>query len=491
MRNWPLAMASLVLGMAVVLGPARAADNYRMGAASEVITPKVAPDAPPVWLAGYGPGRQAEAVHDDIYARATVISDGKYTVAIVACDLIGLFREDVLRIRKDVDQLQLKPPIDYVLVSSTHTHAGPDTVGLWGPIGRTGVNAEHLKQVRAACVEVTRHAHAAMRPATLRIAHADVNEMAQLIGDSRQPIVIDSQLTVVQAKDETGRVIVTWVNMPCHPEVLGSRNKQLSSDFPSTERKHLEEKFGGTAIHNTGTVGGLLAPREPKTHPITNQPIPTEPIEQMMAYGRLIGTIAERALAKSVPLAGPIRADAKELLIPLWNPMYRLGAQMSILRRQVFDEKGERTSIPATAPAPATPDAASADAPRTAPTGPEFFLKTEVARLTIGDLEIAAIPGEIYPELTLGKIQAPQDPGADFQGAPQEPSVFGLMRGQHRMLVGLANDEIGYILPKSQWDWVAPYAYGRKDRQYGEANSCGPEAGPRIMAAWAALVKDR
>lgn len=480
-------MSGVLLGLA----PAWATDGYRIGAASQVITPKVAPDAPPVWLAGYGPGRQAEIVHDDIYARAMVVSDGQYSAALVACDLIGLFREDVLRIRKDVGQLQLKPPIDYVLVSSTHTHAGPDTLGLWGPVGRTGVNPDYLKQIRAACVRTIQDAHAAMRPATLHIAHADANEKTPLIGDSRQPIVIDSQLTVVQARDEAGNVVLTWVNMPCHPEVLGSRNKQLSSDFPSTERTYLEQKFGGLAIHNTGTIGGLLAPREPKTHPTTHEPFPTEPIEQMMAYGRLIGTIAEQALANSEPLVGPIQADAKEVLIPLWNPMYRLGAQMSILRRQVFDEKGERTSIPATAPAPTLPEATSADTPATATAGPEFFLETEVARLTIGNLDIAAIPGEIYAELTLGRIQTPQDPGADFQGAPREPSVFGLMKGKHKMLIGLANDEIGYILPKSQWDWVAPYAYGRKDRQYGEANSCGPEAGPRIMAAWASLVEER
>ena len=166
MRYQTVALAFLVLGMVVGFSTAWASDGYRVGAAVEVITPKVAADAPPVWLAGYGVGRQAEVVHDDIYARAMVINDGKYSVAIVACDLIGLFREDVMRIRKEVDQLQLKPPIDYVLVSSTHTHAGPDTVGLWGPVGRTGVNADHLKQVRAACVKAVGEAHAAMRPAT-------------------------------------------------------------------------------------------------------------------------------------------------------------------------------------------------------------------------------------------------------------------------------------------------------------------------------------
>jgi len=31
------------------------------------------------------------------------------------------------------------------------------------------------------------------------------------------------------------------------------------------------------------------------------------------------------------------------------------------------------------------------------------------------------------------------------------------MKGQMNMLLGLANDQIGYIIPKSQWDEKAPF----------------------------------
>ena len=44
------------------------------------------------------------------------------------------------------------------------------------------------------------------------------------------------------------------------------------------------------------------------------------------------------------------------------------------------------------------------------------------------------------------------------------------------MVVGLANDEIGYVIPRSQWDAKAPFAYGRSEDQYGEVNSTGPQA---------------
>jgi hypothetical protein len=59
------------------------------------------------------------------------------------------------------------------------------------------------------------------------------------------------------------------------------------------------------------------------------------------------------------------------------------------------------------------------------------------------------------------------------------------------MLVGLANDEIGYILPKRQWDEKAPFCYGRKKAQYGESNSVGPEAGPILCKAFQDLLSGK
>ena len=56
------------------------------------------------------------------------------------------------------------------------------------------------------------------------------------------------------------------------------------------------------------------------------------------------------------------------------------------------------------------------------------------------------------------------------------------------MLVGLANDEIGYIIPKRQWDEKPPFCYGRKKAQYGEGNNLGPETAPLLCKAFKELV---
>ncbi len=102
--------------------------------------------------------------------------------------------------------------------------------------------------------------------------------------------------------------------------------------------------------------------------------------------------------------------------------------------------------------------------------------------LTFGDAGIACVPGELYPEIANGGITRP--PGADFDLEPVEvPSIRASMPGRVKFLIGLANDEIGYIIPKSEWDDAAPWLDGSATRHYGEINSLGPDTGPTIHAA--------
>ncbi len=58
-----------------------------------------------------------------------------------------------------------------------------------------------------------------------------------------------------------------------------------------------------------------------------------------------------------------------------------------------------------------------------------------------------------------------------------------LLPGKAALLLGMANDEVGYIIPKRQWDGKSPFAYGRTASQYGEVNSCGAETAAVLMEA--------
>src|SRR6185503_8684692 len=106
-----------------------AADDapVQAGFAEADITPKVGKDLPPVYVAGFGKNRVATGVHDPIMARAVVLQHKDEKIALVSVDLVGLFLPRIEKIRREL------PGFSYVLVSSTHNHEGPDTLGLWGP----------------------------------------------------------------------------------------------------------------------------------------------------------------------------------------------------------------------------------------------------------------------------------------------------------------------------------------------------------------------
>ncbi|MEW5851802.1 MAG: hypothetical protein AB2A00_23635 [Myxococcota bacterium] len=63
------------------------------------------------------------------------------------------------------------------------------------------------------------------------------------------------------------------------------------------------------------------------------------------------------------------------------------------------------------------------------------------------------------------------------------------MGGVVNMVLSLANDEVGYLVPSWQWQVSerAPYLCHAWDH-YEETNSVGPEASPRVEAALQRLM---
>src|SRR5437868_9693080 len=114
-------------------------------------------------------------------ARAVVFATGKARVALVSVDVVGLFREPVERIRKGL------PGFAYVLVSSTHNHEGPDTLGLWGPnFFQSGLDPQYLARVQLGIVQAVLQADQALQPAAARLGTARAPE---LLHDGREPYV--------------------------------------------------------------------------------------------------------------------------------------------------------------------------------------------------------------------------------------------------------------------------------------------------------------
>jgi hypothetical protein len=437
----------------------------RVGFAQSDVTPELGKK--PVWLAGFGKGRKATRVHDPIMARALVLAAEKEKIALVAVDVVGLFHETAERVREQL------PGFTYVLVSSTHNHEGPDTLGLWGPnLFQSGLDHDYLRRVEAGIVTAVRQADAAREPVQARIGTARAPE---LLHDGREPYVKHDELVALRFIGAGGKDVGLLVQWNCHPETLDSKNTEVSADFVAATVAHLHKRFHCPVVYLTGTVGGLMTSLHVEVKNDAGTPLADGTFAKTERYGQLVGQLAEKALASSQPISlTPLHAKTRHVYLPLDNTFYQMARKLGVLQRRAYLWTGDpHRAEPADEKALGTQ---------------KLCVRTEVGYLRLGALEVAAIPGEIYPELVLGKVQDPADPAADFPQAAVEPSLYAQLKGPHRMMIGLANDEIGYILPKRQWDEKPPYCYGRKKAQYGEVNSLGPETGPLVCEAFRALV---
>jgi hypothetical protein len=467
--------ALLALLVAVVVGSAMpdepkspAQPDLQVGFGEVDITPKLGDR--PVYMAGFGQNRKATKVNDPLFARVVVFKDGKKKIALVSVDLVGFFLTSVARVRKNL------PGFDHVVVSSTHTHEGPDTLGLWGPGPfKSGVDPEYIKKIEQDIVSAVKKADAASVVVTARIGTARAPE---LLHDAREPIVKHDELVAIlfrsKKDDKPAGVLVQW---NCHPETLDSKSTALSADYVGVTVKYLKDRYRCPAAYFTGTVGGLMTTMHVDVKDRDGKKLAEGTWEKTERYGVLLGELAEKAIKDAKPLTlTPLEARTRGVFLPLENKLYMLARQLGVLQRDAYLWKG---------------DPYRAEGAPINETMKPLAMKTEVGYLRLGELHVACIPGEIYPELVLDRVQDPPDPGADFPKAPIEPALYKQMKGPYRMILGLANDEIGYIIPKRQWDEAAPFCYGRKKAQYGEKNSIGPDAAPLICKAFADLVTEK
>lgn len=421
-----------------------------------------------LWLAGFSAGRPAAGVHDDLWARTMVMDNGSCRVSVTVLDAIGLFHDDVIDVRNMVSE---SAKTTYSIIASTHVHEAPDLLGLWGKNHfSSGVDPAYKNFVKKQAAESIIQACEILQPAVLNIFE-DESSTASLVRDSRLPIVKDTALRLLQAVNrETGEhlgLLMLWAD---HPETLWADNMQITSDFPHffregmedgirLEGELLEKGLGGTAIYVNGSIGGLLTTDRSVAveHPFSGESFSEPSFEKAEAQGAQLALAALTALKRepetTLKDAG-ITIQASTLELPLNNPLFILGSGLGIL------DRGHSSWM---------------------------RLRTEISILTIGPLSFLCFPGEVYPELVYGGITTPA--GRDYPIAPVEtPALIGELPGRHKFIIGLANDEIGYIIPKSEWDNEAPFLYGMEDSPYGETNSPGPETGPLIHAKAMELI---
>jgi len=429
--------------------------------------PAVVNHTDPVFMAGFGDNRRATDYNDRLWARGVVVDRDGSRVAIVSIDVVGYFKDEIDTIRA---LMSPSSDIDFVLVSSTHQHEGPDTLGIWGPDPLTsGIDYGYLDFVNASVADCIDDAASNLQPALLYYATTDsaglsagvdpeddgfgVSDGKVLAGDAAlAPAtggrIVDPIITsMVFAKDDgnEANVIATLVNFGSHPESMGSGNTHITSDFPHYVRERLEAEYGGVGIWLSGDLGVLQGPLDiDVVDPDTQALAPRRTFRWAEVHGT---QLAERAISaidavmlkpntkddpklirKNGDAAPKIRfATVDPVPVQLDNPFFRFFIALGVLdvRRSLYTNGSPDPSVgfPYPPPFDTLPQALGED------------LHSEVSVLRIGDGQFAVVPTELDPQIGNTYRAALEDEGAD-----------------HTLIAGLGNDHIGYQVPYAKWD---------------------------------------
>lgn len=404
-------MVMTVVALALVAAPAAEAKKkptFLVGAAKTSTDPA---DGVRLCLGGYGDcggsdgGRTMTHVKDPMFARAIAFGDERGGSFILAHTTnVGLFASyktiagvGLYHARQEI-AARTGIPADHVVIQSDHSHAGPDTIGIWG-----GVPTSYLEQLQEATVDAAVRAWKARRPADVFVGTASGPGITSSYG-SEPNLETDDEFRLLWAEDrETGERIATFANYSPHATVLGSGNKGASGDWPEWAATMVEERFGGGGLGSVGTLGREDFGAE--------EDGAEGEAEARARLDRMIAAATEAG--RKVPAARGVEARTVFIREPIMQPI--------LFANLVPEGTAEKTG--------ALGYDISIDRDHAAPWLTAGLIGTYAGAARVGDVFLGSSPGEPFPEVQ--------------QYLRDEGGVSGARAHFH---LGAANDFLGYML---------------------------------------------
>jgi len=384
---------------------------FQVGFAKVDVTPDI-----PVMMAGYGSAflsdrfcRWSTGVHDPLYAHAVAFDDPQnQPIILIVLDNVGTITNEIVRIQAEIAQA-LEIQEKSIVVAATHTHHGPDTIGLWGVIvpPETGRQEEVIEQIVQGAVQAGIDAYEARVPARLEYAVGEESRchFNKVFLDPNR--IMDSTLTLIAAYDENDRLIGSLLNWAAHPTLLTADNTLISADYPGSYYKYMDQELGGTHMFVNGAIGASI---------------------QVLAvndgWKKWIAQSADWDDWEDIGVA--FMQDALELMDraePIEDPsiwLLETSEVNALVENLIFWLASEVDLIPREVP----------------PVGE--YGTTYMTTFAIGPVTFGTVPGEYVP---------------DYSFAIRE-----VMGGDAQVIIGLGMDWIGYAITPEQYENIA-YLY--------------------------------
>jgi len=432
----------------------------KAGVAKVNITPPVG-----VPMSGYAARKEpSQGVHDELYAKALVLDDGKQRIAMVISDLLYLdedFTESVRRLTEESTGIGGQN----VMVAVTHTHAGPvgcclnlmyrlEDEGVVNRIKGMRSLVEDLRSVLERKIAGAIYVAAQnMMDAKIGVGKGLVHAVGTNRRDPRGPM--DPEVGVVRIEDLESNVKAVLYNFTCHPTVLGADNILFTADYPGYASGVIEEMKGAVALFTNGAFGDISTR-------FTRR-------EQTFREAERLGTILAAEVLKTLEQTETtnrvkVNAISKKVNLPFKKLPSSEEAERMVKEAQQKLESLKKQGAPHGELRVAMTTLEGAE--MTLHFVKEGLLKgkeavSEVQVLAANDTVFVGVPGELFVEVGL-----------------EIKKRSGL---KHAYIVGCANDSVGYIL--------SPKAYEEALYETG-ATPFSQAAGQRILETALELIKE-
>ncbi len=394
--------------------------------------------------------RESEGVHDPLEVHVVVLADTETgeAVAFAGVDSVGLFLWDQ-RLMHEAVQMRLYQDFGVffdgprLMVNASHSHAAPDTAGLWGPMFGVPRDEAYIALLRDRTVDAVAEAFGALDDVVLTWAKGSSPNGT----DGTPPVVEDRDLFVVRGTRPDGEPVFTLTRWSSHPTAYGSKNNGLSSDWVGPFRLRMEEEFGGVAVFMNGNLGGTY-PDRPTECGLAEEAYPDgwkDPDLSPADFMKVTCTGYQVANNAIVAMQDP-------------RPVAETGIEF---RHTTFGFYPANATLLLAAKVAAVPFAWGDPEALLSDDPPDMVTEFSLAR--VGDLTFLTMPGESFP--AFGEAAA---------------EVLVQAGYENPVILGMTQDWLGYLLTEEQW----------KDMElsYHQGLSPGKKVEPAYLAALRALV---
>ncbi|VAX11618.1 hypothetical protein MNBD_GAMMA26-16 [hydrothermal vent metagenome] len=375
-NRWPIVQDDHIASPLIISGD----NKFRAGASKVEITPEF-------FEFKLTTGVLAKGVADPLYTRVTVI-DANERLCFVQLDLLGLSHTHAEKLRRYIAKktgMQLRN----IFLMFSHTHSGPDLIGSWGGIEQKSYFQNLFDRVS----DAVSAAALQLVPVSAEFSQGELGSLIKNYYDTAQ---CDSTISAVRFVDLNGKIISTILAMAAHSPEKGefsfNREGSVTAELPGYLCEKCDNAFSGITLF----ANSLVADSYPQLEGLEGATSTTYQYKQShicQQYGAKIFNCIKSLSFTNLNIEEGISISNKKFWIECKNKIFLSNYIIPGYSRELDDQS----------------------------------IKTEVNRITIGELEIITFPVEVFSTL--------------------KDEVDALFEKPNRISLTLVNDSLGYVMP--------------------------------------------